>query len=125
MIAGGSWPGRAIPDIDYEAGSEHKKAVWRFRQIKTGNALFREGQSMRHCVAGYKSLCMNGTVSIWSLTSEFPIGHVNRGVTIEVSRDGAIVQCRGFANRLPYGNEVAIVKRWARDHALRWQALER
>jgi hypothetical protein len=124
-IGGGSWAGRPIPDVDYEAGSEKKKAVWRFRQIKTGNELFREGQRMHHCVASYKLLCMNEQVSIWSLTTEFPPGHINRGVTIEVRKDGAIVQCRGFANRLPYGNEVAAVKRWANEHGLRWAAIER
>jgi hypothetical protein len=63
--------------------------------------LFREGQRMHHCAASYKHLCMNGQVSIWSLTSEFPLGHINRGVTVEVRNDSAVVQCRGFANRLP------------------------
>ena len=124
-IGGGSWAGRLIPDVDYEGGSEKKKAIWRFRQIKTGNELFREGQRMHHCVASYKHLCMNDQVSIWSLTTEFPLGHINRGVTIEVRKDGAIVQCRGFANRLPYGNEVAVVKRWANEYGLRWAAIER
>src|SRR5262249_7820827 len=72
----------------------------------------------------YKHLCMNDQVSIWSLTTEFPLGHINRGVTIEVRKDGNIVQCRGFANRLPYGNEVAAVKRWANEHGLGWAAIE-
>jgi len=80
---------------------------------------------MHHCVASYKRLCMNEQVSIWSLTTEFPLGHINRGVTIEVRKDGAIVQCRGFVNRLPYGNEVAAVKRWANEYGLRWAAIER
>jgi PcfJ-like protein len=124
-IAGGAWAGRAIPDADYEAGSEAKRAIWRFRQIKTGNDLFREGQRMHHCVASYKSLCLQGEVSIWSLSCEYPIGHVGKGVTIEVRRDGAIVQCRGFANRLPHANEVTMVKRWANQYGLTWQALER
>jgi hypothetical protein len=124
-IGGGSWAGRPIPDVDYEAGSEKKKAIWRFRQIKTGNELFREGQRMHHCVASYKQRCLNDQVSIWSLTSEFPIGLINRGVTIEVRKDGTIVQCRGFANRLPYGNEVTVVKRWANEYGLRWAAIER
>jgi hypothetical protein len=124
-IGGGSWAGRPIPDVDYEAGSEKKRAIWRLRQIKTGNELFREGQRMHHCVVSYKHLCLNGQVSIWSLTSEFPLGHINRGVTIEVRKDGAIVQCRGFANRLPYRNEVAVVKRWASEYGLHWAAIER
>ena len=124
-ISGGNWEGRAIPDVAYEAGAEHRKAIWRFRQIKTGNDLFREGQRMHHCVASYKFLCTRGDVSIWSLTCEYPLGHVNKGVTIELRKDGVIVQCRGFANRLPYANEVAMVKRWASANALTWQALER
>ena len=124
-ISGGSWEGRAIPDVAYEAGPEHRKAIWRFRQIKSGNELFREGQRMHHCVASYKSLCTHGEVSIWSLTCEYPPGHINKGVTIELRKGGTIVQCRGFANRLPYANEVTMVKRWASAHALSWQALER
>ena len=124
-ISGGSWEGHAIPDAAYEAGAEHRKAIWRFRQIKTGNDLFREGERMHHCVASYKFLCTRGDVSIWSLTCEYPLGHINKSVTIELLKDGAIVQCRGFANRLPHANEVAMVKRWAREHALSWQALER
>ena len=54
------------------------EAIWRFRQIKTGNDLFREGQRMHHCVASYKFLCTRGDVSIWSLTCEYPIGHQQR-----------------------------------------------
>ena len=95
------------------------------RQIKTGNELFREGQRMHHCVASYKSACIEGLISIWSLSCEFPIGHVNKGVTLEVTRDGGIVQCRGFANRLPHANEVTMVKRWADRCGLTWRALER
>ena len=123
-IGGGVWAGRAIPDVEYATGGENK-AIWRLRQIKTGNELFREGQRMHHCVATYKGFCMEGKISIWSLSCEFPLGRVNRGVTMEVRKDGAIVQCRGFANRLPYANEVSVVKRWANDYGLRWDALER
>ena len=117
-ICGGSWPGRALPDVEYRAGREHNPAIWRFRQIKTGNDLFREGQRMHHCVASYKRLCMSGDVSIWSLACEYPLGHVNKGVTIEVRKSGVIMQVRGFANRLAHANELAMVRRWAREHGL-------
>jgi PcfJ-like protein len=117
-ICGGGWPGRALPDIEYRAGRGEKAAIWRFRQIKTGNDLFREGQRMHHCVASYKRLCMSGDVSIWSLTCEYPLGHVNKGVTIEVRKSGVIMQVRGFANRSAYANELAMVRRWAREHGL-------
>ena len=124
-MSGGTWAGRPLPDIEYEVGKRAKRAIWRIRQIKTGKDLFREGERMHHCVATYQWRCVRGDVSIWSMTSEFPIGQVNRGVTMEVSRDGRIVQCRGFANRLPYANEVAMAQRWAREHALTWVSVER
>jgi hypothetical protein len=124
-VGGGAWAGSPLPDVEYRTGKEHHQAIWRFRQIKTGEELFREGERMHHCVASYKFACVNGDVSIWSLTSEFPIGHRNRGVTIELMKSGRIVQCRGFGNRLPYANEVTMVKRWAREHALTWAAMER
>jgi hypothetical protein len=54
------------------------------------------------------------------MTSEFPIGRLNRGVTMEVKSDGRIVQCRGFANRSPFANEATMAKRWAREHGLTW-----
>jgi len=124
-ICGGAWAGSPLPDVDYKLGQAANPAIWRMRQIKTGNALFEEGARMHHCVASYKWCCMQGDVSIWSLTCEFPIGQVNRGVTLEVTKDGRIVQCRGFANRLPYANEASVAKRWAREHGLTWLSPER
>jgi hypothetical protein len=108
--------------VTYEVGSERKKGLWHFRQIKTGDDLFREGQRMHHCVASYKGRCTNGQLSIWSVTSEYPVGVPHRGVTIELLADGTIMQCRGFANRLPQPNERTMVERWAREHALTWQS---
>jgi PcfJ-like protein len=124
-IGDGAWTGSPLHDVEYQTGNEHHRAIWRFRQIKTGRELFREGERMHHCVATYKFACMRGDISIWSLTSEFPIGRRNRGVTLEVTKGGQIVQCRGFANRLPYGNEVTMVKRWAAAHGLTWPGFER
>jgi hypothetical protein len=39
-------------------------------------------------------------------------------VTVEVHKSGVIMQCRGFANRPAYANELAMVRRWAREHGL-------
>ena len=125
IVCGGSWVGHPLPDLTYETGDEPRRAIWRFRQIRTGNDLFREGQRMHHCVATYKHRCISADISIWSLTCEFPIGKLHRGVTLELHNNGEIVQCRGFANRLPYANEVSVVKRWAREYGLTWCAMER
>jgi len=118
-LGGGSWPGRLLADVAYEVETKAEKAVWRFRQITTGDDLLRESRDMHHCVASYKARCVNGDVSIWSLTCEHPIGQVNKGITIEVRRDGSIVQCRGFGNRAAYGNEMAMVRRWADEFGLK------
>jgi hypothetical protein len=59
-----SRPRRTTGPPEYRAGRGDKAAIWRFRQIKTGNDLFREGQRMHHCVAGYKRLSMSADVSI-------------------------------------------------------------
>ena len=120
MRTKGSRPRRTAGPPEYRAGRGDKAAIWRFRQIKTGNDLFAEGQRQHHCVASYKQRCMSGDVSIWSLTCEYPLGHLNKGVTIELRRSGVIMQCRGFANRLPYTNELAMLKRWALEHGLSW-----
>ena len=39
-------------------------------------------------------------------------------VTIEVSRDGDIVQVRGKANRLATAEEVALIRKWAAQEGL-------
>lgn len=119
-IGGGSWQGVSIKDIDYTAGGKDKRALWRFRQITTGDGLFKEGQRMHHCVAGYKHRCMRGECSIWSLTYEFPLGVQHRGVTIEVNKNNVIVQVRGYANRAILPNEAAMIRTWAAEHKLAW-----
>jgi hypothetical protein len=112
------WAGRPIPDALYRTEAEAGAAVWRVHQITNAIELFREGERMQHCVMSYKDRCMDSESSIWSLTCETPIGMVNRALTVEVTDGGAIVQCRGFANRAPLDDELAILSRWARDCGL-------
>jgi hypothetical protein len=120
IASGGRWEGRPMADAKYETNGEHGRAVWRFRQLKTGDELYREGQHMHHCVVAYKPHCLAGLASIWSLTCEYPAGEFNRCLTIEVDRDGRIVQCRGFANRYPNAAELAVAQRWADDYGMTW-----
>lgn len=119
-VAGTRWDGRPIANSTYATEGEDGRTVWRFRQIKTGEQLFEEGERMHHCVVAYKDVCASGASSIWSLSRETPGQTFNRSLTIEMTRDGRIVQCRGFANRLPLINERAIVQRWADDNGLAW-----
>src|SRR5205085_12535552 len=59
---------------------------------KTEYGLFKEGDRLHHCVLNYKYDCTRGDISIWSLRCEYPLGKLTRGVTIEVRKDGSIVQ---------------------------------
>jgi hypothetical protein len=65
----------------------------------------------------YQDRCIAGEASIGSLTCEFTDGSRHNGATIELERDGTIVQCRGFANR---SLNAAMVRRWAEAFGLRW-----
>jgi hypothetical protein len=120
-IGGDAWSGHPIPDYEYRNGGGDEQSRWHFRQIKTGDDLFAEGQRMRHCVAAYKERCMRGEVSIWAVDCERPAGVWNRGVTLEVRNTQAIVQCRGFANRQPLPEERSVVARWADENGLTWR----
>jgi hypothetical protein len=118
----GSWPGLALHDVDYPAAAcalgATDASIWRLRQLRSSRELFREGERMQHCVATYKGLCMGGHCSIWSLSCEHPCGRIQPRLTIEVTTAGTIVQCRGYANRLPLAAERAVLQRWAADHRL-------
>jgi hypothetical protein len=114
----GAWLGSPLADASYVTGAEGDKLVWRFRQIKTGIGLMLEGERMRHCVARYHGHCMRGDTSIWSLTAEGPHGDRKRRLTIEVSSNGFVGQCRGFANRWPDEVETTMIQRWAAQHGL-------
>lgn len=118
IAAGGCWNGHALPDTVY--GARQGAAVWRFRQIRTGAELACEGRRMAHCVASYKDSCIRGASSIWALTREDPVGVITSSVTIELTSDRTLVQCRGYANRGASPDEIAVIKVWAAEHGLIW-----
>jgi len=118
LLATDRWAGRRIPDAVYRTEGDDGPTIWRMHQITNASELFREGERMHHCVFSYLERCMEKLSSIWSLTCEHPSGKFRRGITIEVDEHGAVVQCRGFANRSPCEGELAIVSRWAGDYGL-------
>lgn len=91
--------------------------VWRIRELLSGAELIAEGRAMKHCVASYARSCAAGHCSIWAMELTASGVHEKRQ-TIEVSREGMIVQCRGKQNRLPTVVEFDILKDWARDAGL-------
>jgi hypothetical protein len=56
VVCGRSWKGHPLADAQYETLGPNGPAIWRFHQIKTDAALFREGERMHHCVVSYHPL---------------------------------------------------------------------
>lgn len=110
LIGDSLWEGIDAPDKEYsKKNPDGNFDYWKFTQIKSAKELQKEGNAMRHCVLSYKSQCIDGSCSIWSLTF-----NESRKLTIEV-RGRVVKQIRGLANRLVRPNEKEIVKTWAKD----------
>jgi hypothetical protein len=110
------WTGSALADAVYD----HEGTMWRISQIRTAIRLLEEGERMHHCVFTYLGECTGGFSSIWSVTSE-KRGARRRHLTIELGSNGAVLQCRGVANRPPTNAEREVVRRWADERQLEWQ----
>lgn len=94
------------------------RMLWRVREILTSQELRQEGRAQRHCVYSYGRAIVQGRTSIWSLTLD-QFGTPERCLTLEVSKSRrAIVQVRGFANRLPTNSEHRVLLEWASRNGL-------
>ena len=120
-----NWNGFDIKDYRVTYGKDANQKTYTFTQLLTASALRTEGAAHGHCVAGYSNSCNNGRTSIWSMcVADFTSLHKHL-LTIEVSPDFRIVQCRGKANRLASSAEWRIVEQFAKDRQLvfsRWLA---
>ncbi len=125
-IGGGSWDGMNVPYWKRKTGkpdpnpSRNNEVEWHIFEICSGNELAKEGNTMRHCIAGYKSRCITGSCSIFSMRSNTALLTNRKHLTIQVDpKKRAIIQARGLANRLMRPQEREIIGRWAKDNALR------
>lgn len=99
------WPssgfkGFATVDEDMQAGEMRS---WTIEEILNIPDLIDEGRAMHHCVATYKSSCINGHKSIWAMKVEYLSSKMTRRVmTIElVNRNRSVCQVRGRNNSRP------------------------
>ncbi|MEM9917743.1 MAG: PcfJ domain-containing protein [Bacteroidota bacterium] len=105
----------AAPYDSYE--EEGKDCIFRIEQLTSARELLKEGRRMRHCVGTYAIKCWRGEASIWSLR-KIDLLSCQPLVTIEVSRQGVIVQARGKQNAAPDSHATALIRRWARQAGL-------
>lgn len=121
--SGYTWKGFEIPDGEYIRKDEQgNEVVWTITQITKGKTLAEEGNKMHHCVYSYRTRCIKGSCSIWSLKvrSNAHFGYVEekRVATIEVSESFSVVQARGFANRSLKPSESNILSIWCRENSI-------
>lgn len=106
----GAWKGRRR-----SAKGECKDCLWTVHEVLSGEELFEEGASMRHCVSIYAPYISRGESSVWSLRREG-----ERALTIEVdNKRRRIVQAKGKCNRAPQSWELDVVETWARENAMK------
>lgn len=114
------WESTGIPTWEYKTGSLEDKTLltWSMREILTGTELVQEGHAQRHCVASYKNSCVNRSTSIWTLRRQKNFLESERTITVELNKEGDVVQARGFANRLPKPEEKHVLNKWIFDNNL-------
>lgn len=101
-----SWKG--LPILNY---NDNKK--YEIVQLLNVNSLSKEGSAMNHCVSSYVRSCNTGRCGIFSLRQIVDKVNIKRLVTIEVLKNGKIVQVRGKNNRTAELSEKNVIKKWA------------
>lgn len=101
----------------YEAHSESN--TYRIVELTRAGELIEEGMRMQHCVGSYTHRCVNQGISIWSLRI-YQAAHCRSLVTIEVDKQGRIVQARGKRNAAPQTVHVQLIRQWAQREGLKY-----
>ena len=96
---------------------KEENVVYSFRDghtiqlVTSENDLQAEGNKLNHCVGGYCEDVKNGESVIYSLRDEInsPIA------TIELNRDGAVVQIQGHSNTEPAEEYTPYIREWVEN----------
>jgi hypothetical protein len=116
----GQWVPTGIDGFEFIEGSETSGSskLWTIRELLSAQALIAEGRQLHHCVATYRSSCVRGQCSIWTMEVETNKGRT-KSLTLEVrNQQRLICQARGKANRTPTEKERGVLRRWAAQAGL-------
>jgi hypothetical protein len=92
---------------------------WTIRELTSSEELRREGEAMRHCVAGYAGDCARSETSIWSMRFENDERRF-RVMTIEIDlATRTICQCRRRNNASANEKSIDVMKLWAGREGLK------
>lgn len=92
---------------------------WQMLELTNSGQLRTEGTALHHCVASYADHCYRGLSRIWSLR-RWRGEKVHHVLTIEIDpRRRAVVQARGWANRVASGKPLRLLQEGANRERLR------
>lgn len=114
------WPRSGIEGYEFieRMDKEGTVRIWTIKELTSAEALVAEGREMRHCVATYTPLCLQGARSIWTLDVEME-GKRSKLLTIEVQSESKLIcQIRGKCNVLPSERYLGVLRRWAEQAGL-------
>lgn len=107
------WRPSGFEPFERSEGESPSAARWTIRELLSNFALAAEGRSLNHCVATYERTCEIGQSSIWTLERSSSMG-MSKHLTIQVcNAKRSICQARGYSNRMPSSQEMAILTAWA------------
>jgi hypothetical protein len=111
------WTGLQLSDWSMESHD----GLWTVTELRTNRELLYEGRKQRHCVFSYVDHCRSGCSAIFSLRCLGPVPS-NGGerpelsrVTIDVNRNRAVVEARGYRNRQPTTDESRVLRLWGAE----------
>lgn len=99
-------------NADWKWHDKQENCDWVVYQIPNSKELYREGKTMRHCVASYAGACRDGRSYIYSLMMVDGINAPERVLTIEVNSRLEVVQVRGRCNASPKGRADYVTNKW-------------
>jgi hypothetical protein len=123
LVSGGlQWQRSRLRPMTVETPQDDPSAPtlsWELIELTTSTQLQAEGEALQHCVASYARHCWQGGTRIWSLRRRRDA--TSRSVaTVEVNLEKwAVVQARGFRNRLVGGRALQVLRAWAARERLR------
>ena len=117
-----TWAPSPLQPMMIEEPSQDPSAppsVWQMMELTNGAQLRTEGTALHHCVASYADRCWRGASRIWALRVHQgeSVRHV---LTVEVDmKRRAVIQARGWANRVASGKPLRLLQEWTARERLR------
>jgi hypothetical protein len=113
---GYNWEGLPVANGTYE----EPDSVWDITQILSSKRLATEGKKMHHCVGSYEYKCTNGSCGIFNISRMGKtVFDTESMATVEVDKDGYVVQARASCNKAISQSTLRILNKWCSENHIK------